>query len=64
MKLNGTKSATLIFVILMLFLSKQQKEGGKHIKKYIFLLLVFRLRLIINHALGVSVFFIFSLVQA
>ena len=33
-------------------------------KKYIFLLLVFRLRLIINHALGVSVFFIFSLVQA
>ena len=46
------------------FFSKQQKEGGKHIKKYIFLFVVFRLRLRINHNLQVSCFFFFSLVQA
>ena len=41
------------------FFSKQQKEGGKHIKKYIFLFVVFRLRLRINHNLQVSCFFVF-----
>ena len=39
------------------FFSKQQKEGGKHIKKYIFLFVVFRLRIVINDTLRVSVFF-------
>ena len=41
------------------FFSKQQKEGGKHIKKYIFLFVVFRLRLRINHTLQVSFFCFF-----